>query len=266
MSEDRSPSERTNLLSRGKRQRHDDRGHKRNQRHDLDGGAPADQVGQDSRNEAAGKSADARARDIKPGDARDVARRPFVADIGDGDGEDRRQQEALHETPERHFRHAAHERHDQRRYRDREHRDADQALPAGDVGKRAGERRRDRDGGRAGGHQRGDFAGADMEFTRQFRQQRLRRVQIDKSRKARPWRRRNCADREAFSKATCAIMGETCRESTLAQRQSAVSAAAQSWVQSCLMALKSQHVASAGFSPMRIVVSLTKRYGGTGRL
>ena len=32
------------------------------------------------------------------------------------------------------------------------------------------------------------------------------------------------------------------------------------------MALKSQAVASAGFSPMRIVVSLTKRYGGTGRL
>ena len=54
----------------------------------------------DAGNEAAGESAEARARDIDAGDARHLGRRPLVADIGDGDGEDRRQQQALDEAPE----------------------------------------------------------------------------------------------------------------------------------------------------------------------
>ena len=52
------------------------------------------------------KAADAGAGDIDAGDAGDVARRPFVADIGDDDGEDRRHQKALDEAPEHELRHA----------------------------------------------------------------------------------------------------------------------------------------------------------------
>ena len=68
--------------------------------------------------------------------------RPLLADIGDGDGEDRRQHQPLHEAPE-----------DQRatgcrdsaghhgRDRQHEHGGDDDALAAEHVGDRAGERR-----------------------------------------------------------------------------------------------------------------------------
>jgi len=67
----------------------------------------------------------------------------------------------------------------------REHRAGDQAFSADDIGDRPGERRRQRDCRGARGHQRADFAGADMKFARQFWQQRLRRIEIDESGKAR---------------------------------------------------------------------------------
>ena len=53
-----------------------------------------------------------------------------------------------------------------------------------DVGEHAGERRGQRDRAGAGGHQRGNLAGADVEFARELRQQRLRRIQIDEGAEA----------------------------------------------------------------------------------
>src|SRR5262249_36911945 len=70
---------------------------KAGQRHEA--AAPADEIAEQARNEAAGKSTEARSRDIDAGDARHLRRRPFIADIGDGDREDRRQQQTLKKAP-----------------------------------------------------------------------------------------------------------------------------------------------------------------------
>ena len=55
----------------------------------------------------------------------------------------------------------------------------DHALPAEHVGDGAGERRGQRDGERARGHDGGDLGGAGAEFVRQQRQDRLRRIEIE---------------------------------------------------------------------------------------
>ena len=56
----------------------------------------------------------------------------------------------------------------------------DDPLAAEHVGDRAGERRRQRDRQRAGGHDVADLRRPGVEFTRQFRQQRLRRIEMEK--------------------------------------------------------------------------------------
>ena len=166
------------------RQRDDQAAGERQQSHRCKGGAPADQVGDHASEEPAAEAADTRSGNKQPGNARHVGRRPFVADIGDGDGEDRRQQQPLHEPQDHELRHARSEGHDQRRHHDSEGGGGDQALAAENIGERTGEWRGQRDRQGARGHQRANLARPDAEFMRQFGQQRLGRVEIDKGGKA----------------------------------------------------------------------------------
>ena len=78
----------------------------REQRVGGESGPPIEQVGDEAGNEPAAKAAAARSRRIEPGDPGHLARRPFVADIGDGDREDRRQQHPLNEAQDHELRHA----------------------------------------------------------------------------------------------------------------------------------------------------------------
>ena len=146
--------------------------------------APADEIGEHARDEAAAEAADARARDVDAGDAGDLRRRPFVADIGDGDGEDRRQQQALHEAPDDERLHVAGERRARHRHHHGQHGGGDHALAPEHVGDRAGERRGQRDRRGARGHDGADLGGADAELARQRRQQRLRRIEVDEGAEA----------------------------------------------------------------------------------
>ena len=148
------------------------------------GGAPADQVGDHASKEPTAEAADTRAGNKQSGNARYVGRRPFVANIGDGDGEDRRQQQTLHEPQDHELRHARSEGHDQCRHDDSEGGGGDQALAAENISERTGEWRGQRDRQGARGHQRANLARPDAEFMRQFGQQRLGRVEIDKGGKA----------------------------------------------------------------------------------
>ena len=60
--------------------------------------APADRVGQQAGEEPPAEAAEAGRRHVEAGDAGRLGGRPFLADIGDHDGEDRRQHEPLHEA------------------------------------------------------------------------------------------------------------------------------------------------------------------------
>ena len=117
--------------------------HRADQRQQRDGAerrAPADQIGDRAGDETAAEAADARSGNEQSGDARHVGRRPFIADIGNGDGEDRRQQQPLDEAQQHELRHARRQRHDQRRHHDGKGGEGDQPLAAENVGQRAGER------------------------------------------------------------------------------------------------------------------------------
>ena len=83
----------------GQQQRERDGAGQRHGRKRQEGAAPADEIAEQARNEAAGKSAETRSRDVDAGDARHLRGRPFIADIGNGDREDRRQQQTLKKAP-----------------------------------------------------------------------------------------------------------------------------------------------------------------------
>jgi len=123
------------------------------------------------------KSAETRSHDVDAGDARHLRRRPFIADIGDGDREDRRQQQTLKEAPGDERLHVGRERRAGHGHDHSEHCSSDDALPPQNVGNGTGERRGQGDGERARGHDRADLGGADAELTRQRRQRRLRRIE-----------------------------------------------------------------------------------------
>ena len=172
------------------RHHHDDRADQRNRSQHQECRPPADRLGQHAGDEAAAEAADAGAGDIDAGDARHLRRRPFVADIGERDGEDRRQHQALDEAPDDDAVDVARQRHHDGRHRDGEHRRRDQPLASEHVGDGARERRRQGDRQRGRGDHGADLGGADAELARQLRQQGLRGVEIEEGAEA-----RNC-DRE----------------------------------------------------------------------
>ena len=118
------------------RQRHrdNDGGNEREQRYDLECRAPSDHVGQNAGDKAPTETADRRARDVKPSDAGHVGRRPLVADIGDGHGENRREQQSLKKAPGDEHGHVGRESGPGHGHGDRQHGRCDNALSAENVG------------------------------------------------------------------------------------------------------------------------------------
>ncbi len=143
--------------------------------------APADQVGEEAGHQPAAESAQARARTVDAGGRGRFLARPFVADIGDGDREDRRQHQALHRAPEDERRQARRQSHHHRRHRQRKHRRHDHPLAPQHVGHRAGEGRSQRHRQRADRDDGGNLGCACVEFAREQRQDRLRRIKVDEA-------------------------------------------------------------------------------------
>jgi hypothetical protein len=138
--------------------------------------APTGQIGHDARDQPAEKPAEARRRRVDAGDADDLARGPFLADVSNHHREDRRQRQALHETPEHQGMDAGRERHHDGRHDQRKHGRDDDAPAADDVGKGPDERRHQRDRQGRGGDRQARLAGAHGELAGQQRQHRLRRI------------------------------------------------------------------------------------------
>src|SRR5262249_35120641 len=82
------------FLSRQQQRERDGAG-QRHARKRQEGAAPADEIAEQARNEAAAESAETRSRDVDAGDARHLRGRTSIADIGDSDREDRRKQQTL---------------------------------------------------------------------------------------------------------------------------------------------------------------------------
>ena len=140
--------------------------------------APADIIGQHAGDETAEKSADRRRRGVDAEHAVGLVRRKFVADIGDGDREDRRQQQPVNEAPEDDLVERRRQRRHGRGDEQQRHRHDDQALSPDHVGQRAGERRGRGHRQGAGGDDQAGVGGADAVLARHHRQHRLRRVQV----------------------------------------------------------------------------------------
>ena len=62
--------------------------------------APGEVVGEDAGGDAAHEAAERGAADVEAHDEGDAIRRPFFADIGDDDGDDAGDHDALKESPE----------------------------------------------------------------------------------------------------------------------------------------------------------------------
>ena len=120
-----------------------------------------------------------RSRRIDARGGRRFSGRPFVADIGHGHGEDRRQDETLHRAPEDDRRQAGRQPNHQSGDDKDKHRRDDHALAAEHVGHRAGERSGEGDRQGADGDDGRDFRRAGVKFFREQRKDRLRRIEID---------------------------------------------------------------------------------------
>jgi hypothetical protein len=79
------------LLLAWQQQRDRDRADEREACQRQERAAPTDEIAEQAGNKASAKAADARAGNVDAGNPRHLSRWPFVADIGDSDGEDRRQ-------------------------------------------------------------------------------------------------------------------------------------------------------------------------------
>jgi hypothetical protein len=165
-------------------QRERDRAQERQAGEREERAAPADEIGEQPGQESAAEPAEAGARDIDAGDARHLGRRPFVADIRDGHGENRRQQQALDEAPGDERLDVRRERRARYRHHHCQHRGGDDALPSHHVCDGAGERRGQGDRERARGHNGADLGRARPELARERRQQRLRRVEVEEGAEA----------------------------------------------------------------------------------
>jgi len=124
------------------------------------------------------KSADRGSRRVGSEHAVGLAWRPFIADISDGHGKDRRQQQAVHEAPGDQLIEALRQRRHGGWNQQQCHGGDDDALAAEHVGQHAGERRGRRDREGAGGDDRARLGGADAELLRHHRQHRLRRIEV----------------------------------------------------------------------------------------
>ena len=151
----------------------------RDAREHCKSGAPADQVGDHSGDQPAAESSETRSRRIDARGGRCFFGRPFVADIGNGHGKDRRQNESLHRAPEDDRRQAGRQPDHQSRNDQDEHRRDDHALAAEHVGYRAGERRSEGDRQSADGDDGRDFRRAGVKFLGEQRKNRLWRIEID---------------------------------------------------------------------------------------
>ena len=147
--------------------------------HDHETAAPADEIGERAGDKAPAETAEARCRHVGAGGADGLRGRPFLADIGDHDGEDRRQREAEQETPEDQQRQARRERDHHQRQRGDDHRRHDHALAPEHIRDGAGKRRGQRDRKRRRRHGQADLRRARRELLRQRRQQRLRPIEIE---------------------------------------------------------------------------------------
>jgi hypothetical protein len=124
------------------------------------------------------------AGDIQRGDFARLRRRPFRADVGDGDAEDAGQKNALQQARDDQLCRALRESHRRGRHYDDERGHQDHALTADTIGEQPGERRSDRHAERTS---RDDHAGQRRVRAQpgmQQRHQRLRRIQAQKRRGA----------------------------------------------------------------------------------
>ncbi len=154
-------------------------------------GAPAAMVGNDARQEPPEKAAEPARGDVGAGRAGDLVHGPLVADVGERHGEDRRQQQTLHEPPENQLADRRAERDERGRHHHQRHGAGDDPLTPQDVRDQPDEGCSQGDTQGRGADGEAHRRGAGIEVAGEERQQRLRCIEVDEGAEPRE------SDREA---------------------------------------------------------------------